>query len=269
MILQETIDLVLKKYHAAIEGLTITDVQIGLFMTVIRLSDGSAGTSSTLMPKDSDIHCKKSMRDYGDFTPLKITGKTVTELFKFPTKNSLIQCMKIAALNAVSSNFIESGPYKVVHNTDPLDLMDLHSGKTITVVGAFQSYIDKISKTNNQLYVLELNEDAFFGEDKKYYVPANEYPRVLPQSDIVLITGLTLVNNTLDDLLAKIKPGAQVSVLGTSIGFIPDVIFKNKVNIVGTMKITDAELLLKMASEAAAGYHMFKYCAEKICIVND
>lgn len=171
--------------------------------------------------------------------------------------------------NAVSSNFIESGRYKVVYNTDPLDLMDIHSGKTITVAGAFQSYIDKISKTNSQLHVLELNEDAFFGGDKKYYVPANEYLRVLPQSDIVLITGLTLVNNTLDDLLANIKPGAQVSVLGTSIGFIPDVIFKNKVNIVGTMKITDAELLLKMASEAAAGYHVFKYCAEKICIVNE
>lgn len=269
MILQETIDLVLGKYPKAIEGLTITDVRIGVYMTVLRLSDGSVGSSSTVMPEGNDIHCKKSMRDFGDFTPSKIVGKTVESLLKFPVKTSLIQCMKIAALNAVSAKFIESGKYKILPNTDPLDLMDIHSGKTITVVGAFQSYIDKISKTNSQLNVLELNEDAFWGDDKKYYVPANEYPRVLPQSDIVLITGLTLVNNTLDDLLSAIKPGAQVAVLGPSIGLVPDVMFKNKVSILGPIKITDGKLMLQMASEAAAGYHLFKFCAEKICIVNE
>ncbi|NJO88012.1 MAG: DUF4213 domain-containing protein [Chloroflexia bacterium] len=131
MILQETIDLLKTKYANYIEGLSIADVRIGLFMTVIKLSDGSIGVSSTLMPKDSEIHCKKSMRDFSDFSPLKITGKMILELLEFHEKNTLIKCMKIAALNAISSKFIESGKYKILRNTDPIDLMDIHSGKQL------------------------------------------------------------------------------------------------------------------------------------------
>lgn len=269
MILQETIDFILKGQATAIDGITISEARIGLFLTAVQLSDGSVGVSSTVMPNDSNIHCKKELRDFGDFSPLIITGKTVTELLNFPTKHSLIQCLKIATLNAVSAKMLFSGKYKILTNIDPIDLMDIYSGKTITIVGAFQSYIDKISKTNSTLYVLELNEEAFLGGDRKYYVPANEYKRVLPHSDIVLITGLTLVNNTLDDLLATIKPGAQIIVSGPSSGCMPDVMFNYNVSIIGTVKITDAELMLKLASEGAAGYHMFNYCAEKICIVNE
>ncbi|NJO88011.1 MAG: hypothetical protein HC831_02885 [Chloroflexia bacterium] len=117
--------------------------------------------------------------------------------------------------------------------------------------------------------MLELNEDALFDNDKKYYVPASEYQKVLPQSDIVLITGLTLVNNTLENLLKSVKSGGEIIVSGPSSSFIPDVLFANKVNIIGSIRITDADLMLKLASEAAAGYHTFKYCAEKICIVNE
>lgn len=269
MILQKTIDFILKEHASSVAGVTISEARIGLFLTAVKLSDGSVGVSSTVMPKESDIHCKKELRDFGDFSPLKIAGKTVTELLNFPIKHSLIQCLKIAALNAVSSKLLLSGKYKVLNNIDPIDLMDIHSGKTITIVGAFQSYIDKISKTNSTLQVLELNENAFLGDDKKYYIPSNEYKSVLPHSKIVLITGLTIANNTIDDLLKSIQPGAQVIVSGPSSSFIPDILFANKVSIVGAVKILDAGLILKLCSEAAAGYHMFNYCAEKICIVNE
>lgn len=269
MILQETINLLKTKYSDYIETLIISDVRIGLFMTAVQLSDGTVGTSSVSMPKDSDTHCKKSNRDFGDFSPLHITGKKVIELLEFPTKNSIVQSLKIAVLNAISSKLLESSNFKILRNTDPIDLIDLNSKKTITMVGAFQSYIDKISVTDNQLHVLEFNEDALIGNDKKFFVPANDYQKVLPISDIVIITGLTLVNDTLDDLLKTIRPSTQTIVTGPSSSFIPDVLFANHVNIIGAVKTTNTELMLKVVSEAGAGYHLFKYCAEKICIVNE
>ena len=115
---------------------------------------------------------------------------------------------------------------------------------------------------------MELNEDAFNEEDKKYYVPAIDYPEILPVSDIVIITGLTLVNGTFDGLLKTIKPETQIIVTGPSSSFIPEVLFANNVKILGAVKITNPELMFKVVSEAGAGYHMFEYCAEKICIVN-
>lgn len=269
MILQETINLLKDKYQDDMETLSISEVRIGLFMTALQLSDGSVGISSVMMPKDSDIHCKKSHRDFGDFSPLNITGKKVLELLEFPTKNTIIKSLKIACLNAISSKLLENTNYKILENTDPIDLIDLGSGKTITIIGAFQSYIDKISKTNNQLNVLELNESALLESDKKFFVPANEYKTVLPISDIVIITGLTLVNDTFDDLLKFIMPKTQVIVTGPSSSFIPDVLFAHHVNIIGAVKTSNAESMLNVVSQGGAGYHMFKYGAEKICIVNE
>ncbi|OFX28337.1 MAG: hypothetical protein A2033_05945 [Bacteroidetes bacterium GWA2_31_9] len=267
MILHETINLLKNKYKDYIETLTISEVRIGVFMTAIKLSDNSYGISSTV--PNIQMNCNKKNRDFGDFTPNNIVGKKVIDLLETTKQNGIIDTLTVAVLNAVSSRIIENSNYKILSNTDPIDLIDLNSGKTITIVGAFHSYIQKISATNSKLYVLELNEDAFMEDDKKYYVPTSDYPKILPISDVVLITGLTLVNNTLDDLLKTVKPETQIIVSGPSSSFIPDVLFANNVKIIGSLKITNPELMLKVISEAGAGYHLFNYCAEKICIVND
>ena len=136
-------------------------------------------------------------------------------------------------------------------------------------MGAFNSYIQKISAANNQLFVLELNKEALHDEYKKFYVPADEYNKVLPKSDVVVITGLTLVNNTLDSILAAIGSNTQVIVTGPSSSLIPDILFRNKVNIIGATRITKPELLFKIASQFGAGFHLFQYCAQKICIINE
>jgi uncharacterized protein (DUF4213/DUF364 family) len=215
------------------------------------------------------IHCDKKNRDYGDFSPLKIIGQNVINLFETNKNSRLIDTLKIAVLNAISSKLITTSEYKIIENSDPIELIDLHSNKTITVVGAFQTYIQKISENNNKLYVLELNENMISEEHKKYYIPAEKYPDILPSSDIVIITGLTLVNNTIDGLLASVSPHTQVIVTGPSSSIIPDVLFENKVSIIGATRITDPDLLFSIVGEAGAGFHLFRYCAQKISILNE
>jgi uncharacterized protein (DUF4213/DUF364 family) len=92
---------------------------------------------------------------------------------------------------------------------------------------------------------------------------------VLPVSDIVIITGLTLVNNTLDGLLETVKPEAQIIVTGPSSSFIPDILFQHHVKIVGSVSISNPEKMFQVVSEGGAGYHLFEYCAEKITILNE
>jgi uncharacterized protein (DUF4213/DUF364 family) len=265
MILQDTIDLLRTKHNDYVESLYISEVRMGVFMTAVKLSDNSYGISSTF--PNIQMNCYKKSRDFGDFTPNKITGLKVIDLLECSKQNGITETLKVAVLNAISSKYLENSDYKILRNTDPIDLIDLNSDKTITIVGAFQSFIQKISKTNSRLFVLELNEDAFNEEDKKYFVPASDYSKILPISDIVIITGLTLVNDTLDDLLKAIKPEAQTIVTGPSSSLIPDVLFANNVKIIGAVKITNPELMLKVVSEAGAGYHLFEYCAQKICIL--
>lgn len=269
MILDETINVLKNRHREYIKTLAIADVRVGVFMTAVTLSDGNAGVAGTLVSQNEEIHRKKEDRDFGDFTPNNISGKKVLELLETSKKGSLIESLKVATLNAISSGIIENSDYTVLKNTDPIDLIDLNVPQTITIVGAFQSYIRRIAQTNNRLFVLEFNEEALAEKHRKYYTPAQEYAKVLPVSDTVIITGLTLVNKTFENLLKAIKPGTQLVVTGPSSSFIPDVLFSKGVNVIGALKITDPELMLKVVCEGGTGYHLFNYCAEKICIINE
>jgi uncharacterized protein (DUF4213/DUF364 family) len=265
MIIEQTYKLLKSKHIKEIEKLVISDVRIGLYLTAVRLSDNSVGTSSTL--PGAHPHCSKDSRDFGDFTPLRIRGKRVTDILETTKKSSTIYSLKTAVLSAISSKIISSPDYRIIENCDPVQLIDLDKEKTITIVGAFQSYIRKIAGTKNRLNVLELNENALHGELQKYYVPAVEYKSIIPVSDVVIITGQTLVNSTLDDILAFISPGSQVIVTGPSGNILPDVLFESGVNIIGGTRITRPEILFNIVSEGGLGYHLFEDCASKICIL--
>ncbi|HLN55552.1 MAG TPA: DUF364 domain-containing protein [Bacteroidales bacterium] len=264
MIIERTYELLNTKYRKEFGDLLIDDVRVGLFLTAVRLSDGSVGAASSL--EDDHPFCSKADRDFGEFTPMKIKGRSMRQLFETKKDTRLISSLRIASLNAISSGLISSGKFKIVEDSDPFDLLDLQ-GKTITVVGAFQSYISKISGRENTLHVLELNENAFRPDQKKYYVPASEYKTVIPASDIVIITGQTLVNNTIDGLLSVIRKGSEVVVTGPSGSMLPDVLFEQGVSIIGATRVTRPELVFELVGQAGLAYHMFEYCAQKICIL--
>lgn len=267
MFIDQVFQYIEQKFNGELGNLAISDVRIGAFLGAIKLSDGSYGIASTI--KDSDIHCDKKERDFGTFTPLQIVDHKVSELFAHPKNTATVQILKIAALNAYFHRFVKKNSYKILRNTDPIDILDLANYKKIVMVGAFHSYINKISKFNNHLQVLELNKEAFLPQHAKYYVPAKKFKETIPDADLVIVTGLTLVNNTFDNLLSAISPKSKSIVIGPSSSFIPDLFFEKHIDIIGGTLITNPKKLFAMVSQGAAGYHLFKYCAEKICVLNE
>lgn len=266
-ILDQTYNLILRKYRSGLEDFFISEVSIGLYFTAVRLSDGTIGTSATM--SDKEPVCAKSNRDFGDFTPLKIIGQKVLKILESSKESSVILSLRTAVLNALSSGFITPERYRIIDDCDPIELLDLKSDKTITIVGAFQSYIRKISQTPNKLFVLELSQNALAPEQKQYYIPAGNFREILPMSDIVIITGQTLVNRTIDDLLAAVSPTSMVVVTGPSGNILPDILFENKVSLIGAIRITEPDLVFDIVSQGGTGYHLFKYCARKICILRN
>lgn len=267
MIIGETYKFLLTHHKELIERLFIDEARFGVHMSAVRLSDKSYGVAGTFL--DNHCFCKKHDRDFGDFTPNQIKGRKITELFETTKESCVIETLKIAALNAISSTLLSNGRYQIIEDADPIDLLDLTPEKTVTIVGAFQSYIQKISKSGDRLFVLEFNENTLHEEHKRFFVPASDFKKVIPGSDIVIITGLTLVNNTIDGLLEAITPGTKTIVTGPSSSIIPDILFKNKVNIIGATRFFNPELIFPIVSEFGTGFHLFKYCAQKICILNE
>jgi uncharacterized protein (DUF4213/DUF364 family) len=172
-------------------------------------------------------------------------------------------------MNALSAELLEASTYRIIENMDPMDLIDLSEKKKVCVVGAFLSYIKKIAESNSELKIIELNENAVPEEYRQYFVPSNLLVKAISQADVVIITGASLANNTLDKLLEIIPEKAKVILVGPTSGLIPDVLFTRGVDIIGATRITDSDEMLELVAEGAAGFHLFKSCATKICIVNE
>ncbi|MFW5725194.1 MAG: Rossmann-like domain-containing protein [Bacteroidota bacterium] len=267
MILERTRKLLTNQHQQLINRLTIEEVRIGLHLSAIRLSDNSIGLVSTLTELPGGNNEKKE-RDFDMFSPGRIRGGKVADLLDSPKNTPVMVTLKMLATSAISSKILQQSAYTIVDDTDPIDLLELGPRSSVTIVGAFPSYIRKAEQHQCRIKVLEFHQSALLPEHKQYYVPAEKFGEVIPASDVVIITGFTLLNNTIDGLLAAVTPGTKVVVTGPSGSVIPDILFESKVNIIGATRITDAPRLFQLVSEGGSGYHLFRHCARKISIIN-
>jgi uncharacterized protein (DUF4213/DUF364 family) len=265
-ILEETFTLLKSLYGERFNDITIEKVNAGIFMTLVKLSTGFCGISITDI--DNKEGCYQSRDKYfGPFSPGQVHGQKIADLFLQSEGNKLLDVIKLAVMNAVSAEIITHSKYKIIENADPVDLIDLTTPKKVVIVGAFQSYIKRFAERQHQLSVLELNKKALAPDQYQYFIPASNAKATMKNADIIVITGSTLANNTLDALLANAPSSATVIVVGPSSSLIPDILFNKGVNIIGATQIIDAEQAFTLISEGANGYHLFKGCAKKICLL--
>jgi len=268
MILDETFELIKTKYKSQFETTTITRLNIGLFFTVVQLSNGYCGIAGTNHSLVNSC-VKNREKEYGNFPPGKISGQKLFDLFSSTENSKILDIVRLAALNAVSAELIAKSNYKIIADKDPIELVDLNSNKTVCIVGAFYSYMKNIANTSAKLIVLELNKNAIPDDYQKYYVPVEEAASVFSFSDIIIITGSTLVNNTLDEILQMIPKKKEVIIVGPTASLIPDILFQHGISIIGSTRIVDADKVFHTISEGGAGYHLFNNGAQKICLLND
>ena len=85
-------------------------------------------------------------------------------------------------------------------------------------------------------------------------------------ADVLLITGATLLNDTLEDLLALARPKARVTVLGPTVGMLPDAFMARGADCLGTVRITRPDAFLDLLAEAGSAPHFLGHSAEKIVL---
>jgi uncharacterized protein (DUF4213/DUF364 family) len=267
MIIQETLQHLHDSHGGLLAGERIEKLVVGVFFTAVQLSGGACGLARSEL---ADERCctMDHQRNLGEFSPGHLQGRAILDILNHPDERPLFASVKMAVLNAVSARIIASGGYTVMVGRDPIEWIDASAGKTVTIVGAFQAYMDKLSELPCRLQVLELDANAFPERHRRLYVPAERAPEILPGSDAVILTGSTLVNHTLDDLLALISPCTFTVLVGPSSGLLPDVLFSKGVDLIGTIRILDPGIMFTVVSEGGAGYHLFRTCAEKICLLH-
>ena len=82
----------------------------------------------------------------------------------------------------------------------------------------------------------------------------------------LFFTGVTILKDTLPELLTLAKPGAEILVTGPTASMLPDALFEAGITMTGGILVTDADAALDILSEGGSGYHLFGKSAERTVI---
>lgn len=110
----------------------------------------------------------------------------------------------IAAINALLP--LDESAWRDVNASEVI--AEQGAGKTVALVGHFP-FINELRPRVGTLHILELNPRP--GD-----YPASDAATIIPQADVVAITGTTLINHTLENLLDLCRPDARLLLLGPS-----------------------------------------------------
>jgi uncharacterized protein (DUF4213/DUF364 family) len=116
------------------------------------------------------------------------------------------------------------------------------AGLSVALIGHFP-FVERLRARVGRLTVLELNpqEDDY---------PSSASQEVLPSAHVVAITGMTLLNHTLDGLLQLCDPDALVILLGPSVPLSPH-LFDHGVDILCGSIVTSIEGVLAAVRQGA------------------
>lgn len=116
------------------------------------------------------------------------------------------------------------------------------TGRRVAIVGHFP-FVERVRQAAEVCWVLELRPRP--GD-----LSAGEADRVLPQADVVALTGTSLLNHTFDHLVGLCRPGASVILLGASAPLSP-VLFERGVDAISGTKVVDVPAVLRAVGEGA------------------
>jgi hypothetical protein len=189
------------------------------------------GLSSTF--RDEGPPHDRGVRDVGN-----LTRKTALELAEYARSNSLLEAsIGMAAINSLididESKCIEKNAFEII--------LEKGQGKNVAIVGHFP-WIPKLREKVQSLWVLEQRI-------REGDLPAKEADRILPECDVVGITGTSFINHTLEGLLALCKK-AFVVMIGPTTPLSP-ILFDYGIDAICGSKVVDAEKLIRSISEGA------------------
>jgi len=254
-VLESIIDYLRKELGDRLSKVKVSDVRIGLAYTGVSLTNKCAGVAYTFPTKDG---C--SILDYAG----EISDRRVSELMEMALSQNLVEAsIGVATINALSQMTFKVFPER--YKPSRIDVLDLiRSRDRVLMIGYFAPLVPKILRKTRDLYLAEMRKIS----DKRIkLVPSSKVKDILSSSDVILISGSTLVNKTIDEILESIGEARESILLGPTASVIPHPLFKMGITAVMGIEITDPYMMLKVISEAGGTRQLLSKCARKIAFI--
>jgi uncharacterized protein (DUF4213/DUF364 family) len=209
----------------------VKDIRQGVFHTgVLTRYCGLAAT----LPRDALKQKDPLVKDSGF-----LLDKTPRDLARMAYSESILEAaIGMAAINSL----LEVDLYSCRELNARELILQKGEGKKVAIVGHFP-FLFKVREKAKALWVIEKNpQQGDFSE--------KEAGRLIPQADVVAITGTSLTNHTLERLLRLCNTKAYIVILGDTVPLCP-VLFDYGVHALSGTRVIDADLALRCVSQGA------------------
>lgn len=222
------IDDIISTIGEDVRGMLVKEVRIGPFWTGVWSKYG--GLASTTFTHEPAM--PPPLKEAGH-----LTEKTILELCNYANYN----CLLMASVGMAAINSAIEVDLKQCQDINAAEVLyEKGKDKKVVIVGHFP-FVNKLRRLTKELWVVERRPQN--GD-----IPASEAERVIPQADIIAITGTALINGTMGELLSWCPKKSIVMVLGATTPLSP-VWFDYGVDFISGARVTDPELVLRLISE--------------------
>jgi len=220
------------------------------------LEGGAAGISFVLIGDTT------AALAYNKLHPEQFIGKDPVALaLEFGSDDPVKEMISLAAINAISNFAMVKMGVEVDSPSDSLGLLNLSAGDRIGMVGLFMPLMGEIKKTGAELLIVEKKAELI---EKFPHLNITLDPSELKSCNKVLCTSTTILNNSLDEIMAHCDPDAFVSIVGPTAGYFPDPVFARGVDVVGGRMVTNSDLFFQLLEQGKKwGDATQKVCFQK------
>ena len=209
----------------------VRDIRQGPFQTAVLTR--SCGLAST--PHDHAHHQDKALVKHAG----RLIDKAASELAQLAYSSSALEAaIGMATINSL----LEVDDKRCVELNAGILLAEKGRDRKVAIIGHFP-FVPRLRRVVEQLWVIERHP-------REGDVTESQAEVLIPQADVVGITGTALTNHTMEHLLSLCRPEAYVVILGGTAPLSP-VLFDYGVDAISGTKVVEPEAVLLCVSQGA------------------
>ncbi len=233
-------------------GKRACDVRIGLGYTAVRLADGGTGVAFTFRD-EAKGGCSVFRRIQ------RLSTCVAADLLVLLRSQDAIE----AGVGLACANALAHDDEAAFLDGDILDHLDLQAEDCVGMVGHFGPLVGPIQQRARSLTVFEQ-----VPRPSGLMRPQHEAEESLPGCQVALITGTSIINHTIDNLLAAARHCREVVVLGASTPLLPRVFAGRGVTMLSGVVVKEPDEVLRVVSEGR-GMQAFSPYVRKVVVRMD
>ena len=226
---------------------TVIDVRIGLGYTAVLLDKNRMGLAYTFR-EDAARGCQV----FGGLPAL--AGRKASELLAFLGSPDRIEtAVALATANAlVNTNRPE------LLAGDILDHVRIQPEDRVGMVGYFAPLVPRLKKKTDSILIFEK-----VTKRPADLLPEEEAARLLPDCHVALITSTSILNHSIEGLIAATRSCREVVLLGASTPLLPEAFAGTAVTLLSGVIVANPTAVLRIVSEGG-GMRAFKDNIQKV-----